>query len=263
MFFHKDYWKKEWTALEKREAKFLVRQWKEKPSVIPEKVKEKVPQKLEDTLKTAFIKAFQFVFEKGIGVIEKTYNKEKHSHNYKVNEFAAELKGNRKNIKAFSKNANASRAKNLLVSTVEGVGFGILGVGIPDIPVFTGVLLKSIYEIALSYGFEYGSPKEQFFILQLIENALLQGAEFEEKNQKLNEVIDKELIPGVTANEKQEQIQKTAECMAQELLYMKFIQGIPVVGAIGGMADSVYLKKVTDYADLKYKRRFLKSKGNL
>ena len=40
---------------------------------------------------------------------------------------------------------------------------------------------------------------------------------------------------------------------------MKFLQGFPVAGVVGGLADTVYLKKITDYADLKYKRRFLKN----
>ncbi len=41
----------------------------------------------------------------------------------------------------------------------------------------------------------------------------------------------------------------------------KFLQEIPIVGVAGGLADTVYLKKITDYAELKYKRRFLKIKG--
>ena len=261
MIFNRDYWKKEWTSLEKREAKFLVKQWNEKPSVIQDKLSDKVPEKLETTLNTAFTKAFGLVFEKGTGIIEKTYNKEKHSHNFKINEFAADLKGNRKNVKAFSKNANASRTKNLLVSAVEGVGFGVLGVGIPDIPVFTGVILKSIYEIALSYGFEYESQEEQYFILKLIEVSMLHGEAFETENNLLNPQIDFQMFCDVTAEKKQQQIVKTAECLSRELVYMKFLQGIPIVGVAGGIADSVYLKKITDYADLKYKRRFLKGKG--
>lgn len=52
-----------------------------------------------------------------------------------------------------------------MVSGVAGVGMGILGVGLPDIPVFTGMVLKSIYEIALSYGCEYESEGERRFIL--------------------------------------------------------------------------------------------------
>ena len=261
LIFNRDYWKKEWTALEKREAKFLAKQWNEKPSGIQEKLSDKVPEKLEDTLKTAFTKAFGLVFVKGTGVIEKTYNKEKISDNYKINEFAANLKSNRKNVKAFSKKANTSRNVNLLVSAVEGIGFGVLGVGIPDIPVFTAVILKSIYEIALSYGFEYESKEEQIFILKLIETALLKGEEFETNNIKMNEEIDFQMKADVSEEQVQERIEKTAVSLSEALLYMKFLQGIPIVGVAGGLADTVYLKKITDYADLKYKRRFLKDKG--
>ena len=57
--------------------------------------------------------------------------------------------------------------------------------------------------------------------------------------------------------DKKEQILRTSDVLAEGLLYMKFIQGIPVAGIVGGLADTVYLKKVTDYAQLKYRRRFL------
>ena len=38
---------------------------------------------------------------------------------------------------------------------------------------------------------------------------------------------------------------------------MKFLQGFPVVGAVGGAYDVIYMKQITEYAKLKYKRRFL------
>lgn len=41
---------------------------------------------------------------------------------------------------------------------------------------------------------------------------------------------------------------------------MKFLQGIPVVGAVGGIYDAVYMKRITEYANLKYKKRFLMKK---
>ena len=56
-------------------------------------------------------------------------------------------------------------------------------------------------------------------------------------------------------------IQKTASYLSKELLYMKFLQGIPVVGAVGGAYDVVYLKQITEYANLKYERRFLEMLG--
>ena len=62
--------------------------------------------------------------------------------------------------------------------------------------------------------------------------------------------------------DEKQQIARTAAGLSKELLYMKFLQGIPVVGAVGGAYDVVYLKKITEYANLKYKRRFLRKKKN-
>lgn len=42
-----------------------------------------------------------------------------------------------------------------------------------------------------------------------------------------------------------------------QILYMKFLQGIPVVGAVGGAYDAVYMKRITEYAELKYRHRYL------
>ena len=38
---------------------------------------------------------------------------------------------------------------------------------------------------------------------------------------------------------------------------MKFLQGIPIVGVVGGAADAVYMKQILEYANIKYKHRFL------
>lgn len=258
--FRQNRWEKEWTALEKKEARYLMRRREEKTSsALQQKLEEKIPEKLEDTLNTAFIKAFDLVFEKGTGLIEKTYNKDQQKTDYQVREYAAGLKESRKTVKAFGRQSQGTRMKNLMISGVEGVGLGLLGIGLPDIPLFTAVILKSVYEIALSYGFEYESEKEQWFILKMIETALKKGEELERNNSLLNAWIDQNGI-GETVKGRKEQSKETAAALAEALLYMKFLQGIPVVGIAGGAADTVYLKKITDYAELKYKRRFLRKK---
>ena len=38
---------------------------------------------------------------------------------------------------------------------------------------------------------------------------------------------------------------------------MKFLQGIPIVGVVGGWYNMVYMKRVNTYASLKYQRRRL------
>lgn len=258
--FRQNRWEKEWTALEKKEARYLMRRREEKTSsALQQKLEEKIPEKLEETLNAAFIKAFDLVFEKGTGLIEKTYNKDQQKTDYQVREYAAGLKESRKTVKAFGRQSQGTRMKNLMISGVEGVGLGLLGIGLPDIPLFTAVILKSVYEIALSYGFEYESEKEQWFILKMIETALKKGEELERNNSLLNAWIDQNGI-GETVKGRKEQSKETAAALAEALLYMKFLQGIPVVGIAGGAADTVYLKKITDYAELKYKRRFLRKK---
>ena len=49
--------------------------------------------------------------------------------------------------------------------------------------------------------------------------------------------------------------------MSKELLYMKFLQGIPVAGAAGGIYNVIYLRKIQRYAGMKYRKRFLYDQG--
>ena len=55
-------------------------------------------------------------------------------------------------------------------------------------------------------------------------------------------------------------IEETARCLSKELLYMKFLQGLPVVGVVGGAYDVVYMKQINKFAELKYRRRLLESR---
>ena len=130
-----------------------------------------VPVKLQETLDKAFVKAFGVIFEQGIGIIEKTYKKDELQKEFQINEYANEIHKSKKSLKAFEKKAGSADRINLLISGTTGIGMGILGIGIPDIPIFTAMVLKSIYEIALSYGFEYESEAERRVILMLIQGA--------------------------------------------------------------------------------------------
>ncbi len=249
---------REWEKLIEQETRFINKRIEKKDSLLNQKLEEKVPAKLQETLDTAFAKAFGRIFEKGTGVIEKTYQKEKLEEEYKVRQFAADLRENKKNLKAFSKKAKSAGNKNLLLSGASGVGMGLFGIGIPDIPVFTGLILKNIYEIALNYGYDYKDEKERYFILKIIQGALSYGDELLELNQEIDAYIEvKELPEGY---DEIVEIEKTANILSKELLYMKFLQGIPVVGAIGGVYDAVYMTKINEYAGLKYKHRYLKGR---
>lgn len=246
-------WEKEWKIVTKKNETYLHKHREEKPFFLNEKIASHVPPKLQGTLNQAFLKAFKLIYEKGNVIIEKTYGKEQQEQKFQVNEFTVNLTGKRKDLKAFSKQAGNRNRINLLLSGVEGIGMGLVGSGLPDIPLFTGVLLKSIYEIAISFGYEYDSVRERIFILKLIEGALASGEALVETDMILDEMIQ----GGDAKTDLDSQMTRTAERLSEELLYMKFLQGIPVAGVVGGISDTVYLKKITEYAHLKYYKRFV------
>ena len=256
-------WQAEMQKIKKQEDKLLEKRADKKDSYLNRLLADKVPDKLQGTLDAAFAKAFRLIFEKGTALIEKTYNKDEREKKYLINEYSAEVRKTRKSARSFSKNAAGAGMKNMALSGISGIGMGAVGVGLPDIPVFTGMILKSIYEIALSYGFDYDSEEERYFILLIIQGALTYGDEMLAVNELINEFIEeRDGEPRLGDDYSQEDmIVRTAGCLSRELLYMKFLQGIPVAGVIGGAYDVVYMKRIVEYARLKYARRFYYSRS--
>lgn len=263
-------WDNEWRLQELKEESYIVKYVMDKTAKWVKFVEKKVPDTLQNTLEAAFNKAFVAVFDKGAALIEKTYNKEKQQDLYRENERTLDKEAfDQKSVKRFERQAKRTVVKNLAITSVEGVGMGLFGVGLPDIPVFVSVLLKSIYEIAISYGFEYTTDKEKLFILKLIDTSLKSGYILREKDEELNKLIERynreEKEPGtvddmaefVTELQIIRQIDDSAKSLSHELLYGKFVQSMTFVGVVGGTADFTCLKRVTEYARLKYKRRFL------
>ncbi len=235
--------KKELTKARISETDFLIRRKKQKQSYIDSKIEKYVPEGLAGTLEAAFTKAFEIVFRDGTGIIKKTYGRGSSDND---------------DIVMLRNRARAILAKDTVVTAAEGTGLGLAGIGLPDIPVFTAVLLRNIYQLAECYGFDYESKTEQVFILKLIETGLSYGESAEKLNDELNalmEQIDNEdyTYYGLIS----QQIKAASEAVSKEVLYMKFIQTIPVVGAAGGISNLTCLNKVGRFAELKYRKRFI------
>jgi len=133
----------------------------------------------------------------------------------------------------------------------------------PDIVLFISTLLKGIYETALNYGFEYESRQEQLLILKMMQTALSNGESWIQRNAEVEEMLALETVD-ITDDQFKQQTKETASAFAMDMLLLKFIQGLPVVGIIGGAANPVYYHKVMKYVQLKYRKRYLlKQKGFL
>ena len=240
-------WRREWNRLRAGEQDFFRSHKKKTQNPLNSKVEEKMPENMQEILEKAFRKAFALIFEKGTEVIEKTYPKDKIREQYHGR------------LGDFRRGAERSRSVHLAVSAVEGSVLGALGIGVPDIPVFCAVMLRGIYEIAEHYGCSHDGTEEKIFILKLMENAMSYGEDLRGKDRQLNDFAEKK-AKGEDAGWREdltEQIERTADCLAEQLLYMKFLQTIPVVGVVGGAVDVWCMQQVSAYAQLKYQRRFL------
>ena len=91
-------YEKELSSVIKKEQNFLMKRLEKKDNILNQKLAEKVPQKLQSTLNDAFYGAFWLIFEKGTGVIEKTYRKDEMERTYLVNEYADNIKQNKKEV---------------------------------------------------------------------------------------------------------------------------------------------------------------------
>lgn len=247
--------KKEWDLVKKKEENFLEERREKKDSALNRLLADKVPEKLQSTLDAAFSKAFSVVFHKGTTFIEKTYRRETMEEDFIINSYAIDVKKGTKGLRTFSRNAGKAGAKNLAISGVEGIGLGLLGIGLPDIPIFVAVVLKNMYELALSYGYSYESEEERYWILLLIRGAFVYGDNLKKVNRESDRFIKEGTLP--EGYDAEEAIREASAELSKELLYMKFLQGIPVAGAAGGAYDVIYLRRIQRYSGIKYRKRFL------
>lgn len=253
--------KKQLEKVEKQEKKYLQPKQKngiqKKTKELSTILEQKIPLKLRETIENAFYKGFLLIFEKGTTVIEKTYDKEKILWEYQFQDYRFTETGKRKQFKKLEKNAKYGNYINLATTATEGALLGILGIGLPDIPIFLGILLKGIYETALHYGFDYSEKREQVYILRLIRGAM---AEKKIEADALVEKTAEDIIKGMAVPyDFQGEVKQTAQTFSNAMLTAKLIQGVPLVGIMGSGYNVMVYHKILKYCNRKYKKRYLKN----
>lgn len=246
----------------KREEKFLNEKENEyiknKISPIKEKLEEKIPEKMIDTFEKAFEKGFYYVFEKGTIIIEKSYNSERLKEEADINEYILSKKVNNKNLNRIDKKVKKSVFINKSITTAEGAVLGVLGIGLPDIPVFIGVLLKTVYEICLSYGFNYDSKEEKTFILNIISasaNKADKRISYSNEADRIAYEIDNKLNVNINIDKL---VKDTSRSLSENIIFSKIIQGVPIIGIYGGISNYRLIRDISELASIKYKKRLLK-----
>lgn len=248
--------RKELLAVEKQERKLRAAADRGKGLPWKEELEKRIPEKVYSGLESAFRKGFSLVFEQGRGIIEKSCRKEELQADHSIRDFAVQVKGGRKELRSLGKSARKGDLRNLAITTAEGIGLGALGVGMPDVVLFLTTLLKGIYESALHFGYTYDSGLDRLLILHMIRTAMSRGEDWAAGDA----AVDALLTVGdlaVTEEEVQQLLRSTASVLAMDMLILKFIQGIPVVGILGGAANPLYYSKILKYVQLKYRKGYL------
>lgn len=248
--------KQESKLLKKKEALFM----KEKVKPALNQLKEKIPDKLKTGLEKAFYKGFQLVFQKGYHVIEKTYDKEKIEIEHELNNYAIDKHASKRHLRKIDRFSGQTKLVNQSIAAVEGGVLGLFGIGLPDIPLFISVLVKTINEIALSYGYSYDSDEEKIYMLYLICGAFTKE-EVQTKYSNQVDVLGRAIDSSQPTSLDLDSVMKeTSDLLSSTLLVSKVIQGIPLLGIIGGSFNPIMVNQLGNYAGIKYKKRFLQKK---
>lgn len=224
-----------------------------------ENIKNKIPQGLRSALTNAFTLGFSLVFEKGTGVIlamDKKTLADLSSRRY-ANEAELQKRFSSVALERFGKDAKVSGAKNALLSTAQGALMGLMGMGIPDAVVLIAMMLKSVYEIAESYGFGVKNIEEKYFILSLFDLAFCPEEEKMAKSRECDSIfLSIERREDLVMNFEEKKY-SVASSLCEGMLLAKFIQGLPVVGVVGGLANFPYMASIAKVAHLKYEKRMV------
>lgn len=221
-------------------------------------LKAKIPDGAREKLEWAFCKGFGAVFEYGDDIIDKTYARGKEGRRFISRDLGFAMDGDAAALRAFESSGVKSDWLNMLITTVEGVGLGALGIGMPDIVLFVAMLLRGVREAAAQYGRNSDSDSEKLLTLCMLETAMLSGSAWEERDSLVEQMLSSPEAFPATPEAFDEQIGRSASAFATDLLVLKFIQGLPVVGLVGGMSNPVYYRKVMSYVRLKYERAYVR-----
>lgn len=249
---------------QKREEKLLFSDpmWKKAVSKttgsVREKLEEKIPEKLEETLNTAFTTAFKLVFQEGKALIKKTYDKEKLKSEYVEKRVQVQTKGDRSVLKRLRQPSEKRYVKSLGIATTEGVGLGLLGIGLPDIPILIGNMIRTCIVSAQAHGLDTDRQDEQIYILRLIRLLAMPVEERANVNMELDTLGEKIDAGLASSLDLEKEMQMTSERLAMTMLFSRFVMGLPIVGVAGGLYNPMIVSQLHQLAEIKYEKRLLK-----
>ena len=94
-------------------------------------------------------------------------------------------------------------------------------------------------------------------MLKMMEASMAKGEHWLNLNQEIDQYLSEDISVIPSQEILQEQIEQTAKAFAMDMLLLKFVQGIPVAGILGGAGNPYYYRKILRYVSVKYQKRYL------
>ena len=140
---------------------------------------------------------------------------------------------------------------------LSGAALGLLGIGLPEIPVLIAQILRLANQTCIGYGFDPSNENERIFMLGILCTAVSEGeqyASYSALTDRIGRQID---LEKTCERSLAKMIPEASKCICDRLAVSKVIQGVPIVGVVGGVVNFQMTGKVGRIAAIKYKKRFL------
>ena len=252
---------KELNILLKEELKFIEnkhsRFMKKEKSFFNSFIEYKTPEKVQITTEAIFQSAFEFIFEEGVDIIEKTYSKYKLQNEYENNKKEFNLKKTEKTLKKFDKSVKNSNSISAFLTGIKSTALGTFGVGMPDIPIFVAEIIRVVYSTALKYGYSYENENEKIFILSVIAFGLCETSQKQKYSDMCDDIAKSiETVENISITLKDMEYE-TSQILSKSICGLKLIQGVMVAGILSSAGNISIINNVSKSAYLKYKKRFI------
>lgn len=223
-------------------------------------VQDKIPKKATAAIEKAFQAAFENLFMGGLPLIEATFAKEGADLDHLRVNFHLDKDPSQvgfHNLRQVSKKRTKSARR---WAKVESVTLGLLGIGLPDIPVYLASILRNLYLLARAYGFTYDREEDKVYLVRLIRLALDKSGDNLTHHQDLLQ-LGRAMDLGQTPEfDLEKEIRLCAQDLNRALLVSRVMMTLPLVGVLGGAYQPVVFDRIEDMARLHFEYRYLDGK---
>ena len=207
-------WQREWARQLREENRWRRKALHRQPGELQARIAEKVPETVRDTLTAAFGAAFSAALA-GEPLLRRTASPKAEARRLARAEEQLRTPERFSSVRGTGRSAVFSAAA---ASAVRGSGLGLLGIGLPDIPLFAASLLRSLGQIARGYGYITSTRKERRIMLLVLDAALTGGMEYPALSDQLDQALSGTELTGLS---EQELADRVAGKLAEELLAAK------------------------------------------